>query len=518
MKTRFAFVFLLVFFVPWIFSQSHWDDTREIALDTYERPIPFNMDGLMWIAYELHLTNFGLEPLQIKKIDVFGNDLKDPLKSYADGLLENGLSQIGSFPDSKEKSVIQSGQRAVLHVLLKFAGDKIPRKIIHRVQYSFIADGKPEARIITTTGGEMTIASVTKALIIGSPVGEGIWGITNSVADGCSGHRQGAFRPINGIPYQKQKFGIDFIRINEKGEWFQGNMGDNSSWFTYSSEVIAVADAIVEDLHDDDPEYPPMIPDKERLGKITSLGGNYIDLNLGNNIFAHYAHLKPGSIKVKRGERIRKGQIIAKAGNSGNSTGPHLHFHISRLVPKLGEPIPYEFYSYRYYGALLFSAGLDSFSAEDYAKLGNLRKATLPGNNSVVLFSQSGMTDAALSELFRRQEFLYILNIRGIDEAARYFYDIRKREPGSVMFNEGDINAIGYQKLDSGIIRDAIEIFKLNTIAFPGSGNAYDSLGEAYLKNGDTNLATECYHKSLELDPENNNAKKVLEQLQKQKK
>ena len=80
---------------------------------------------------------------------------------------------------------------------------------------------------------------------------------------------------------------------------------------------------------------------------------------------------------------------------------------------------------------------------------------------------------------------------------------------------EDQINSLGYQFLQSGKDKEAIEIFKLNVETFPKSGNAYDSLGEAYLKNGNKELAIVNYKKSVELDPKNENGKKVLTDISK---
>jgi Flp pilus assembly protein TadD len=65
-----------------------------------------------------------------------------------------------------------------------------------------------------------------------------------------------------------------------------------------------------------------------------------------------------------------------------------------------------------------------------------------------------------------------------------------------------------------GYNSEAIEVFKLNAEAFPQSFNAYDSLGEVYMKIGDTKNATNNYKKSLELNPDNNNAENILEKLE----
>jgi tetratricopeptide (TPR) repeat protein len=82
-----------------------------------------------------------------------------------------------------------------------------------------------------------------------------------------------------------------------------------------------------------------------------------------------------------------------------------------------------------------------------------------------------------------------------------------------VYFDEIYMNMIGYNWLNMGHIPEAIEVFKLNVEAFPGSSNVYDSLGEAYFKNGDTKNAINNYRKSLELDPGNANAKEMLSNL-----
>lgn len=83
---------------------------------------------------------------------------------------------------------------------------------------------------------------------------------------------------------------------------------------------------------------------------------------------------------------------------------------------------------------------------------------------------------------------------------------------------EGDMNNAGYQLLQAGKKKEAIEIFKINVEAFPKTGNVYDSLGEAYLADGDKKLAITNYSKSVELDPTNENGKKVLEDLLKNSK
>jgi hypothetical protein len=80
---------------------------------------------------------------------------------------------------------------------------------------------------------------------------------------------------------------------------------------------------------------------------------------------------------------------------------------------------------------------------------------------------------------------------------------------------EWDINSAGYILLGQDKVKEAIEVFKTNVKLYPESSNVYDSLGEAYMKDNNKELAIKNYEKSLELDPKNDNAKKMLEELKK---
>ena len=75
----------------------------------------------------------------------------------------------------------------------------------------------------------------------------------------------------------------------------------------------------------------------------------------------------------------------------------------------------------------------------------------------------------------------------------------RRRDPKSVLFSEIVLNRIGYEHLVTGDNKGAIEIFKLNVTAYPNSPNVYDSLGDAYLADGQKDLARENAKKTLEL-------------------
>jgi CubicO group peptidase (beta-lactamase class C family) len=106
---------------------------------------------------------------------------------------------------------------------------------------------------------------------------------------------------------------------------------------------------------------------------------------------------------------------------------------------------------------------------------------------------------------------LDVINKNGLTSGLEHFRKFKNSQNYSLKENE--MNSVGYNLLNSNKVTEAIEIFKLNVEAFPKSGNAYDSLGEAYLVDGNEKLAIENYKKSLELDPTNTNAKNVLKKL-----
>lgn len=90
---------------------------------------------------------------------------------------------------------------------------------------------------------------------------------------------------------------------------------------------------------------------------------------------------------------------------------------------------------------------------------------------------------------------------------------LQQQQPDSRWVQEGTLNSFGYELMGNDQIDLAISIFRLNVALYPNSSNVYDSLGEAYLNNGDKALAAKNYQKSLQLDPKNTNALKVLKEL-----
>lgn len=121
--------------------------------------------------------------------------------------------------------------------------------------------------------------------------------------------------------------------------------------------------------------------------------------------------------------------------------------------------------------------------------------------------------NAAVMNFLNSAAFMRFLINGDVAGAVRYFHKIREQDPDIMLFREAELNAIGYGFLQQEKIEDAIVLFRLNVEAFPDSWNVYDSLGEAYLRGGQTEAALKHYRKSLERNPGNSNAKKVISEL-----
>jgi len=119
-----------------------------------------------------------------------------------------------------------------------------------------------------------------------------------------------------------QRFAFDFLGVNEEGETRKGEAQVNEDYFAFGREILAPADGVVTDVITGVRDNVP--------------GSMNPYLALGNAVFIQHrehevsvlAHLKLGSIKVKVGDKVKRGQVVGLCGNSGNSSEPHLHYHL----------------------------------------------------------------------------------------------------------------------------------------------------------------------------------------------
>ena len=140
------------------------------------------------------------------------------------------------------------------------------------------------------------------------------------------------------------------------------------------------------------------------------------------------------------------------------------------------------------------------------------RSAGMISANATLIFDTElmGVTEPKLS---LADTLLMAMFTKGIDSAVAKFHQIIKTDSSKYNMDEDELNNLGYRLLSSKMGKQAVEILKLNVELHPESSNVYDSLAEAYLINGNKELAIANYEKSLKLNPKNSNAEEMLKRL-----
>jgi murein DD-endopeptidase MepM/ murein hydrolase activator NlpD len=347
-------------------------------------PTPAKANNQTILAYELHVTNFLPSEITLNQVDVFGQDgAVSPLASYRDAGLANAIVQPAART-APDKRKIGAGMRAVVYVWIALdKGHSVPHSLRHKLSVAFSRnEGKVEEATLDISGPEVTQPAPIE---IAAPFKPGLWFAGNGPSN-MSVHRR-ALLVFDGQARIAQRFAIDWMKVNDDGKLVHDDPKSNRNWYGYGAEVMAVADAVVAAVKDGISENIPL--STERAVAITpeTVGGNYVALTLGNGRYALYAHLQPGSLRVKPGEHVRRGQVLGLLGNSGNSDAPHLHFQISTAPSFVtAEGLPYVFDSFVVLGMADVS---DAFERGWKAPAGvkpekHLRE--IPTENAVVRF------------------------------------------------------------------------------------------------------------------------------------
>jgi murein DD-endopeptidase MepM/ murein hydrolase activator NlpD len=289
-------------------------------------PIPVKLAERNVLAYELHITNFDVVPLTLKRLEVFtGTDKSQPLKTISGDALSATMLEVGSSSGAKDSQIIGPGRRAVVFLWIELGLDiRPPRSLSHRLV--FVA-GAPGA-----VDGQIHIA---------------------------------------------QRFAADWAKVGSNGDYHHDGTTRNENWWGYGEPIHAVADSEVTQVLDGIPENTPRILPKQVT--LDDIVGNYVILRIAPNRYVTYAHLQTGSIKVAVHDHVARGTVIARLGNTGQATAPHLHFQVTDGNSVLqSEGVPF-----------IFSTFADLGPGSDYEldKHPSIpRTDSIPGKDEVVDF------------------------------------------------------------------------------------------------------------------------------------
>jgi hypothetical protein len=341
-----------------------------VNIEAPVQPIAVKGDDGKWnISYHLFLTNWSFSHLMLKSVEVMGEGSGRILARYEDKELSDFYRFRSLIPTPPRSQMpnriyprqIDSGRTGVLFFWLKVdTPGLIPSVLRHR----FVFESNPLINVLRDSvsgrGGDMTLDNFKvsvgkdKPIIIGPPLRDGPWVCGNGPAYNTD-HQY--LTLVDGKVRIAQRFAIDFKKVDAGGNVLPSPFPDeitNSMFYGYGAEVLAVTDGVIASVKDGLPENVPQASGEIKPAvPITheTIAGNWIGIYLGKSLYAFYAHLQPGSIRVKVGDKVRRGQVIALLGNSGNTVGPHLHFHIGNANSLNGsEGMPFVFDSFKVVG------------------------------------------------------------------------------------------------------------------------------------------------------------------------
>ncbi|WP_129308168.1 M23 family metallopeptidase [Streptomyces sp. L2] len=298
-------------------------------------PTPFvATDGKTHLSYEL-LTTSALPtsvPLRLDRVDVRDARTHRVVGSLSGEALAGAANPVGDplpgadgytpAPPPPTPTVIQGSQEWIIWLDLTLdRGQRVPRVLEHHLSGAVLAASGSSAFDETV---QATPTSGVAPLNLSPPVRSGTWYASESCC-GNTHHRRG-LAPINGRFDVPQRFAIDWYRVGEHGQTWAGDPGQLTSYLSYRQPVVAAAGGRVVEVQDGIADNPP--PATPPVPPIEDTVGNHVTLEVAPGRYLLYAHLTPGSLTVREGERVRAGQVLGLIGNSGNSTTPHLHFQV----------------------------------------------------------------------------------------------------------------------------------------------------------------------------------------------
>jgi murein DD-endopeptidase len=351
-----------------------------VELRVPKPPVAAPVDGRAALAYELHVTNWAPQPFNVQRVEVVSGSDGRVLLALADSTLARSLGRPGVVPSSpSDRTRLGGGMRGVTWLWVPVDAQNPPASVRHRITVQE-ASGADSGRTHAFESGPVPVNR--DIAVIGPPLRGGAW-LTANGPSNESGHRR-ALIPIGGVPTIAQRFAIDYVRVDTAGSTVAGDRARNENFYAEDADAIAVADGIVVATKDSIPENIPGPTSRAVPITLETVGGNHVILDIGGGRYAFYAHLRPGSLRVRTGDRVRRGQVVGLVGNSGNSTEPHLHFHLADGNSPLGsEGIPYVHESFELLGRCKgpFTGCTRSPTAER-------RRREMPAGNMIIRFPE----------------------------------------------------------------------------------------------------------------------------------
>ena len=315
-------------------------------------------DGRIHLAYELVLLNVTALPVRVNQVQVLDASTHQAVLTLTGAALTAAFTPVGGptgdegsdDPTSPSRSTtIPSSATWVVWLDVSLpAGHPVPRQLEHQVVGSIILPGGAPPVLFNDVIKPVG-TSRHSATVLSPPVKGGIWYMSEGCCSDNTHHRRG-LAPVNGQLMVPQRFAIDFFMVDDRMRAWAGDPSKVTSYFSYRQPVVAAAGGTVVDSQDGLPNSTAL-PNPPKPPPIDQTVGNHVTVRIGAGLYALYAHLDPGSVKVHIGEKVTRGELLGLIGTSGNSTTPHLHFEIM-TTPEFfpTDSVPYVFDQFQLLG------------------------------------------------------------------------------------------------------------------------------------------------------------------------
>lgn len=323
-------------------SSSSGDSAPSIRVGTIDPVRSVQTQDEILVVYELSILNSGETAVNLQQVDTTSGE--NLLASYVGPDLCERVSKPSTQidPEVEPTTLIEPGAELLVFIWLPLPTD-VPNQFLTHVLTLQPAGAETEFE-------ELLVVPIEDEdpVVLGPPLRGDNWLAANNTDESPHSRNIEVFDDTVRIP---MRYAIDFLRKGPNGDFFVGDETDNAAHLAYGEEILAVADGtiamVIDGVAENVPGSPPASP-----VPLDMRCGNCVILDIGDDRFVTYAHLIPGSLTVRVGDQVKKGDVLGRVGNSGASAGPHLHFHVSQIFDTQnasglnGSALPFVFESF----------------------------------------------------------------------------------------------------------------------------------------------------------------------------
>lgn len=299
------------------------------------------------LNFDLVFSNSGPEAFELTGVEatLFDRNGRFVGQRRLDGNGDDSTMSIATIPNRKLPA---GGRLVVFNPFQHFPADADLGDLRYEATFS-AGEGKPEKRVRLKLSPRAFAPKTALSLPLQGPV------FVHDGHDLYGHHRRlditGAMTTHFGIKANFMRYAHDFCITDEQGRLYRNDGAKPEDWFGFGAPVLASGDGIVAEMHDGMADNrkggPPPFDQAAIMKNLKLFLGNYIIIDHGNGEFSVFAHLRQGSVSIKSGQRVKRGQPIAQMGMSGDAFLVHLHYQL-QSSPGFEEGLPAYFTNVRF--------------------------------------------------------------------------------------------------------------------------------------------------------------------------